>query len=109
VLEFENLFIPDTATAQTLADALLADASDLKREVNFKTSFVPTLEVLDAITVSYRSYDISGQTLWDHFAWDDDTWATEGETFDWTQKRFVVTSIATNVDDFTAAVVAREE
>lgn len=109
VLEFENLFIPNTTTAQSLADVLLADASNLKREVTFKASFVPTLEVLDAITVSYRSYDITGQTIWDHFAWDDANWATEGETFDWSQKRFVVTSIATNVDDFTAAVVAREE
>ena len=109
VLEFDNGFIPNTATAQTLADSILTESSTLKREISFTASMVPTLEVLDLITANYRSYDITGQTLWDHFAWDGANWATEGETFDWTAKRFIVQSVATNLDDFKMKVVAREE
>ena len=108
VLEFENRFIPNTATAQALADSILTDSSDLKREVTIKSLAVPTLEDLDRISVSYRSYDIVGQTLWEHFSWDGANWAGEGETFDWETKEFVVASIRVNADDYTMEVKARE-
>lgn len=106
--KYENFAFSDTATAQASADATLVEVSTGKEEIQFKGVVVPTLEVLDRISVSYRSYDIVGQTLWDHFNWDEANWADEGENFDYNQREFVLIKKNPSVDDFMATYQARK-
>lgn len=107
--EMENLFIPDTTTAQTIANAQYLAFRYPKQEVELKTKFHPSLEILDRVSVSYYSYDLSGLGRWDEGEWDDgENWPIEGENIDWLDKEFVVLSKNINLDDFSMSVKLRE-
>ncbi len=68
----------------------------------------PQLEILDPIDLSYHSYDISDQPLWDIVDWDDFNWAKEGENFDYDGKEFKMMSKSLNLDNFSLKIKARE-
>lgn len=73
IFNLENTWIPDTATAQTIADALYTDLSIVKKEIEFTTSFVPQLNILDQFEVYYTTSKITGfNTLWDRADWDNE-------------------------------------
>jgi len=108
VYEFENVFINNTATAQSIADSLFSEHSEVKNEVVMKTKFHPTLEPLDKVKVNYHSYNLAEKALWDCFNWDEENWAEEGENFDWDDKEMKILSKTMNLDDFSQQVIARE-
>ncbi len=106
--EFENDFIPTSTVAQTLADSILSDTAANLKEIEFEAFNVPELEVLDRIEVSYRSYSLVGQTLWDQFNWDGANWVAGGENFDLNDKEFTVISKSVMLNDNTMMIKARE-
>lgn len=108
VYEAENTFILNTATAQTIANNLFTEFSTVKREIDFDAKFVPHLEVLDRITVSYRSYDLAFHSLWDVMVWNRDFWSIEGQNFDYQNKAYKVLGKQVNLDNFMMKVKARE-
>ncbi|MCK5358554.1 MAG: hypothetical protein KAJ48_09180 [Elusimicrobiales bacterium] len=108
VYKFENTFIQNTTTAQTIANNLFNKHSVVKNELNMIAKFNPALMPLDYIDVNYHSYDLVGKTLWDGFNWDEDSWANESENFDWDAKNFKILSKNFNIDNFSENYRMRE-
>lgn len=108
VYEFENTFAQNTATAQTIADNFFTNFGSIRKEVEFDAKMVPTLEALDRITLSYRSYDIGFSSLWDVMIWNTGTWAREGQNFDYEGEPYNVLSRRLNLDNFSMTIRARE-
>lgn len=71
-LSLENVWVSTTAPAQTVTDALHAEFSSPKFEIDFTTSLVPHLEVMDKVLINYDSTEQNPESLWDFNAWADD-------------------------------------
>ena len=115
--EFENKFVSNTATAQGIVDGLFTEFNAVKNETKIKCKFVPHIDVLDPVDLSYHSYDLADQPLWDQIDWATDPsglppgeseWAKEGENFDFDNKEFVILGKKTNLDNFTTQFTMRE-
>lgn len=116
---FSNEFFETATTAQTVVDSLLGDLDEVKEEVQLTAKFLPDIEVLDKVTLSYHSYDLADQnnSLWDVMDWASDgavipgdggNWALEdGENFDYNADEFKVLSKSTSLDNFTTTLTLR--
>lgn len=107
---FENLFPSGTATAQAIVDSLFSSASDsVPFDMDIETFFIPGLEVLDSVDVSYRSYDMAGATLWDTFLWDNANWSSlEGTNFDLNSQSSFLLSVRIDLDQLRNQFTVRE-
>ena len=108
VYEFENLFTTVTATAQTIANTAFTEYSVVRKEINFDAKLHPTLEILDRVDFSYRSYDAAFSSIWDVMVWDTDRWSREGNNFDYEQKPYKILGKRMNLDNFSMNIKARE-
>jgi len=108
IYEFDNTWVANTTTAQSISDNLFTEYSSVKGEVDLKAKFHPELDPLDRVDVSHYSYNLANKTLWDGFNWDGDNWAVEGENFDWDEKSFKVLSKTIDLDDFSEQFHLRE-
>lgn len=117
--EFDNTFISNTATAQTVVDNLVFEFSNLRTEANINSVFLPNIELLDRIDVSYREGSLTSDNLWDLKDWAADTttsdganvlfWASEtSASIEWNQKHFKVLGRKTNLDTFVTNLTVRE-
>jgi hypothetical protein len=117
--ELENTLFSDTGTAQQVASKIFNEFSNLRSEVEVDCLFMPHLELLDRIDVSYREGDIGSVYVWDRWDWAADTttsdgpnvlfWASEtSATIDFTQKNFKIISRKTNLDSFVTTLRLRE-
>lgn len=116
-LELENFFIPTSTVAQTIVTNIFNDYSSIKNEIAFTTSFVPTLDILDRVSIFYDSPPSSRNTLWDQNDWADDTTSTStdlkwelatGDAIRLEGEEFKFLSIAVNLDKFETKFEARE-
>lgn len=117
---FSNEFFQTASTAQTVVDNLVAEFADVKEEIRLTAKFIPHIEVLDKIALSYHSYDLASEanSLWDIMMWasaaavqpdDGGNWALEsGENFDYNEAQFKVLSKSTSLDDFTTTLTLRK-
>ena len=108
VYEADNTFPLNTTTAQTIVNDLFTDFSGVKKEMDIDAKFHPTLEVLDRVDVSYRSYDVAFNSLWDVMVWDTDTWSREGNNFDYDGKAYKILGKRINLDNFVMGTKLRE-
>jgi hypothetical protein len=69
-LKIENLFL-NTTTADTLASDIFQEVSSLSNELEFSTSYIPQLQLLDRVNVSYSANKRNQNSLWDLNSWDD--------------------------------------
>lgn len=117
--EFENTFFTSTDTAQNVATVLVNNFRNLVSELDMDCEFIPHLEILDPINVSYREGSLDSVHLWDAKNWAADTsisdtvysliWATEtSSTIDFSQKAFKIISRRTNLDNFVTSFRLRE-
>lgn len=116
-LAIENMFIPSSAVALSLAQTIFNDVSALKNEVTFRTTLVPHLDILDRISIHYDPSPITPQSLWDQYNWADDTTSTSYDLiFDSSRgdgmllygQEFKFLSIEVDVDNLECTFVARE-
>lgn len=110
-LNIENLFIPTSTAAATIAQSIYTDVTSLRRVLEFKSSFVPHLNLLDKISVYIDTSDIpSTETLWDLNDWDTElTWDdSRGNAIILEGQEFKFLSIDINLDTFETSYVARE-
>lgn len=113
----ENLFIPSEAVAQTIANTIFNDYSSLKREVTFKTSFVPHLTLFDRVSIYYDPAEPSPNSLWDQNDWASDSTNTSTDLiFDSSRgdglvlygQEFKFLSIELDLDNLENTFIARE-
>ena len=116
-LEVENFFIPTSTVANTVATTLFTEHSSLKNEIEFKTSFIPHLDILDRVKMYYDSPPNSSGVLWDQNNWSEDatettsdlTWdVSTGDAIRLTGQEYKFLSISINLDKFECSFVARE-
>jgi hypothetical protein len=116
-LNIENLWIPDTATADTLALNIFNDYSAIKNEIAFTTTFVPNVTILDKCQVSYDSTPVNNSSLWDlnNWAYDDtDTSydlifdSSRGDAIKLENEEFNFISIEIDLDKFESKFIGRE-
>jgi len=116
-LKVENIYIPTATVAATIALDLFNEYSSLKNEILFSTSFIPTLEILDRVSISYDSPATSRNTLWDQNDWAADTTSTStdlfwelptGDAISLLDAEFKFLSIDVNLDRLETKFEARE-
>ncbi len=105
--DFANEFASDTATAQAIVNNLYSISSAVPVDVVFETTFVPGLDVLDQIDLSYHSYDLAQNSLWDVVLWDNFKWSQEGVNFDFNSTPAFLTAVKLDLDQFKVNFTAR--
>jgi hypothetical protein len=68
-LQFENLWIANTAAADTILDNIFNQVTVVKDQLEFSSTFVTHLGILDKIRVSYDSGDGDVTSRWDLADW----------------------------------------
>ena len=118
-LNIDNLWIPTSTVAETIAESLFEEFSAIKREIEFTTSFVPQLEVLDRVLISYDESGITENSLWDVYNWadsatgastmDDLIWDdSDGDSIKLLDEEFKLIAIDLNLDSFECKFVGRK-
>lgn len=67
--QFENLWVANTLAADVILEAIYDSVTVLKNQIEFTASFVPHLEVLDRVRLSYDSGDQDPRSRWDSANW----------------------------------------
>lgn len=116
-LKVENFFIPNTATASSIASNLFNEYSSLKNEIEFTTSFIPHLDLLDRISIYYDPSEVNTRNLWDQNNWADDATSTSldlifdassGDAIKLSGEEFKFLSIEIDLDNLECKYLARE-
>lgn len=117
MFQIENFFIPNTATASAIATTVFTEYSALKNEITFKTSFVPHLDLLDRISITYDPSEADPDSFWDIRNWADDVVnssqdlifdGSRGDSIKIQGSEFKFLSIETDIDNFENTFIARE-
>lgn len=102
----ENPWLATITSAQAVASSIFEAVSSTPHEIDFSTTFVPHLEVLDPVAVNYRSSEPNIAGLWDVRTWAfDDTVAStdlqwvKGDALEFTGDEFKLTSITIDLDN----------
>ena len=103
-------FWMNTATANSIASSVFNDLSSLDEEINFSTVFIPHLNLLDRVEISYDATDAeSSQSLWDIADWDVMIWDySRGDAIVLASEAFKILSININLDAFETKFIARQ-
>lgn len=114
----ENFWIPSSAAAATIAAQIFAEVSSQKEEIEFTTTFVPHLKLMDRVSVTYDATDfVSGRSLWDLNDWADTSAQTttdliwdpgRGDAIILASTNFKVLSIDIDLDNFQTTFIARK-
>lgn len=115
--EFEDTFFSSDVSA-AIASKLMNEFGNLRNEAEMVTKFIPELDILDRIDVSYRETNLTGSRLWDTENWASDAAATATDGLSWDdetgtslefwEKGFKVLSKETDLDNFKTKLVIRE-
>ncbi len=107
--KIENYFIANTTTAENIRDGLFTEVSELKNEIDFNTSFIPHLDILDKIEINYDGTQFNQSSLWDANNWDDELiWDDEKTPWDLSGIEFKILSIELDIDKFESKFRCRE-
>lgn len=107
----DNYWIPNSTAAATIAGAIFSEVSSLKEEINFSTSLIPHLNLLDRVQISYDASDFSSRSsYWDTNDWDTElTWdGTRGDAIILNSQAFKVLSININLDNLETRFVCKQ-
>lgn len=117
-LNIENIWIPTSTVASTIATTIFNNVSSLKKEITFKTTFIPGIDILDSVTISYDPSPAAASSLWDLNDWAEDTTNAAADLV-WDQisgnalvldaASYKLLSIEMNLDSLENNFVAREE
>jgi len=105
---YENMFLQDTDTALTVANAMYNDFNQSKKEVTIKTKFVPQLMVMNHVTMSYITQIYSGGYLWNYFDWGSGIFGSRsGYNINIDNQDFSIIELQHNIDNFYSQVKLR--
>jgi len=117
-LEVNNIWIPTSTVAETIAESLFTEYSAIKNEIDFTTSFVPHLDVFDRVLITYDQSPITNNSLWDVYNWGDTTTAAEpydliwddsaGDSIKLLDEEFKIISIDLNLDSLECKFIGRK-
>lgn len=112
--KFENFWIPTITTADTILNNIFANVSALKNRIEFSSTFVPHLDILNRIQVSYDSSEKGTTSRWDvnDWAYDDTNLSNDlywdkysGDAIRLNQTEFKILSIDLDLDKLETNIV----
>lgn len=116
-MKIENLFIQTSTVASPLATSIFNDVSSLRNEIEFTTSFIPHLDIMDRFSITYDPAETLRNSLWDQGNWGDDTSTTQGTDLIWDKSNgdaiilegdeFRFLSIEMDLDNLSCKFIAR--
>lgn len=106
--EAVNLWL-STAAANSVASYLLTELSSNTEELEFVSTFVPHINVLDKITVNYDPAPYESSSVWDINDWDTElTWSSgAGDAVVLINASFKVLSVEVDLDELETKIVAK--
>jgi hypothetical protein len=114
----ENFWLANSAAAASVASYVFNEVSNQAEEINFTSTFVPQLNLLDRISVTYDATDfVSGKSFWDINAWDTTTgdlttaliWDdARGDGIILSATEFRIISINHNLDKMESTFIAKQ-
>lgn len=107
----ENLWITNTTTANSIVNTLFNNVSSLDEEINFSTSLIVGVNLLDRIQISYDARDTATRhEFWDISKWDTElVWfSNRGDAINLDATEFKVLSININLDSLETRFIARQ-
>lgn len=115
-LEYTNVWIPTLTVAENIASELFLEYSAIRPEIEFATSLVPHLNLLDVVQISHDSTEPTANSLWDLYDWADNTDrpmdlyfdGSGGDALKLTSREFRLISIEINLDSGECKFVGRE-
>lgn len=119
-LLINNNFIATATTAETVAQTVFDDVSSGKEEIKFSATFVPQIELLDRISVTYDSSPVVQKSLWDSNEWADTAGAaltgkeliwdeSAGDSISLLKAEFQVLSVELDIDKFETRIRGRRD
>lgn len=110
-LEFSNFWL-NTATANDVALKIFNEVSGFKKELRLTTSFIPQLDLLNKVRVSYDPVPPQNESMWDLNDWDTElTWdgvGVQGTPFSFSRKEFKILEVKQNLDKLETSLLLRE-
>lgn len=117
-LDVQNLWIPTQTVAEVIASQLFEEYSALRTEVEFITTLVPHLDLMQRIQITYDPTQASPQSLWDVYNWGDDLVpiqedellfdASSGDALKMNGREFRIIAIDINLDACECKFIVRE-
>jgi len=74
--KFENFWIPTITVADTILNNIFTNVTSLKDQIDFSATFVPHLELLDRVSISYDAAAADLGSRWDRANWAADDTST---------------------------------
>lgn len=117
-LKIENLYFSTSTAAQAAAQTIFNEVSTLKKEISFKTSFVPGLDIFSIFNIYYDPASVNVNSLWDQNDWAADltststdlTWdRSSGDSVVLSGEEFKFLSFELDLDNMQNVFLAREE
>lgn len=109
--DIDNFWIPNSSVAASIASAVFAEVSRLDEQIQFSTSLIPHLDLLDRVWVSYDATDFSQlNELWDLSNWDTEfTWDSgRGDAIILSNEPFKILGIHLDLDNLETRFFARQ-
>jgi hypothetical protein len=117
-LDVQNLWLQTVTDADILANDLFEEYSAVRTEIEFTTSLVPHLDLLNRVDVTYDPSPVSPQSLWDLYNWGDNTNTTLPDDLLWdnsigdalklNNREFRLISIDINLDTGETKFIGRD-
>jgi len=115
----DNFWLADSAAAASVAASVFSDVSSQDEEIEFTTSFIPHLTLMDRVSITYDATDfVSNKSLWDTRDWaagptsntaDDLIWdAGRGDAIILQSTNFNLISIDIDLDRLETTFIGRQ-
>jgi len=105
---YENYWL-ETVTASVIADNIYNEYSRPKKEVELEVKFVPQLNLLDRVSLTYKTKTLIGQDKWGYFNWDEGIWGgAVGYNINLNDVDYKIINLTHNINEFKSKTLLRE-
>lgn len=105
--EYENIFM-DAALASETAENIFSEFQYGKEIVNFKSKFIPQLDILDRVNITYKTVVRTGDALWGYFLFGHALWGERSGKNIEIDGDYKIMTIKHNIENFITNFVLRE-
>lgn len=107
--DLTNFWIPNATVADNLALTIFNNVSGFKKEIQFNATFLPQMDVLNRVKLTYDTTPFDVESLWDLNNWDEMVWDLKaGSAIKLDAKEFKLLELTHDIERFETIIKARE-